>query len=253
MLRTALGRTAEALAALVANAATAGEVEDWETYQRQVEEERARVGPLAAALRGQCGNLAGAAADPDAPVRVLARHALENVAEARLRLLRRAASAVACPEGEGNMATGRRSAAYLLEDPLLAGLRQALPALTAGVDDPDVKGRRAAIDVLEAMGRQAAPAAAALLGALSDRDRFVRWAAAQALGKVRPANAEPVVAALARLLADPDSDLRLAAATALAPMGPAPGGTAGADRGSAVARAGAAPGGAARPGEHRQR
>jgi HEAT repeat protein len=216
----ALAAAAEALATLTADAAAPDEVEDWTEYQRGVEEERTGLQPLAAALRGRCGELARAAGDGDAPVRVQVRHALEGVAEARLRLLRRAASAVAPPDGEGDAASGRRSAAYLLEDPLLPGLREALPALTAGVEDADVKGRRAAIDVLEAMGRQAASAAPALVGALSDRDRFVRWAAARALGKVRPANAELAVAPLARLLADPDGDLRLAAAAALGAYGP---------------------------------
>jgi HEAT repeat protein len=216
----ALAAAAEALAALTADAATADEVEDWTEYQHGAEAERAELQPLAVALRGRCGELARAAGDADAQVRVLARHALEGVAEARLRLLRRAASAVAPPEDEGDATSGRRSAAYLLEDPLLPGLREALPALTAGVEDTDVKGRRAAIDVLEALGRQAASAAPALVGALNDRDRFVRWAAARALGKVRPANAELAVAPLARLLADPDGDLRLAAAAALGAYGP---------------------------------
>jgi HEAT repeat protein len=215
-----LGAAAEALAALAADAAAPDDVEDWTEYQRGVEKERAELQPLAAGLRGRCGELSHAAGDSDAQVRVQARHALEELAEARVRLLRRAASAVAPPEGEGDAASGRRSAAYLLEDPLLAGLREALPALIAGVGDPDVKGRRVAIDVLEAMGRQAASAAPALVGALSDRDRFVRWSAARALGKVRPANAELVIAPLARLLADPDGDLRLAAAAALSAYGP---------------------------------
>jgi HEAT repeats len=210
----------EALAMLVPDAATADEVEDWPTYQQGVEEERAALKPLAAALRGICGDLARASDDSDAQVRVMARHALENVAEARVRLLRRASSAVASPDSDGDKASGMRSAAYLLEDPLLAGLRQALPALTTGVEDSDVKGRRAAIDVLEAMGRQAASAAPALVTALSDRDRFVRWSATRALGKVRPANAEAVIVSLARLLSDPDSDLRLAAAAALSAYGP---------------------------------
>jgi HEAT repeat protein len=100
-------------------------------------------------------------------------------------------------------------------------LRQALPALAAGVqDDPDVQGRRAAIDVLEALGRQAAPAAPALLAALADRDRFVRWAAARALGKVRPTNTETVIPALTRLLKDGDLNLELAAVNALCAYGP---------------------------------
>jgi HEAT repeat protein len=215
----ALGRAAEALGLLTAEVVPAEEVEDWAAYQRDVEEERAALRPLIAVLRDQAAALARGAADADARVRIPARHALEDVATARLKLLRRASSALAAPPGEGDPAA-TATAAFLLEDPLLAGLRPALPALTAGVEDADVEARRAAIDALEAMGRHAAPAAPALVTALSDRDRFVRWSAARALGKVRPPDTTSVVPALARLLADGDCDVRLAAAAALGAYGP---------------------------------
>jgi HEAT repeat protein len=217
----ALTGAAEALAALVSDTAAADEVEDWTGYQHAIEQERTVLQPLAAALRGRCGELARAGGDGDVQVRVLARHAVESIAAARVGMLRRASSAVAAPDGVGDTASARRSAAYLLEDPLLGGLREALPALVAGIGDADVKGRRASIDALEVMGRQAVSAAPALVGALSDRDRFVRWAAARALGQVRPANAEAVVVPLARLLTDPDDDLRLAAAASLGAYGSA--------------------------------
>lgn len=217
----ALGRAAGALAALVRAPGVPDAVEDWEAYRRGVDEERAALRPLVAALREQSGALARAAGDGDARVRVVARHALEDVAEARVRLLRRASSAVAAAPGQGDRVADGPSVAFLLEDPLLEGLRQALPALAAGVEDADVEARRASIDVLEALGRHAAPAGPALVRALSDRDRFVRWAAARALGKVRPASAEAVVPHLARLLGDGDRDLRLAAAGALREYGPA--------------------------------
>jgi HEAT repeat protein len=217
----ALGCAAEALSDLVADAPAAEDIEDWQVHQHAIEAEREAVRPLGVALRDQTPALARASGDADARVRILARHALEHVAEARARLLRRASSAVAPPAGQGDAASATRSATFLLEDPLLAGLRQALPALAAGLEDADVEGRRAAIDVLEVMGRQAAPAAPALVNALSDRDRFVRWAAARALGKIRPADAEAAVAGLARLLGENDGDLRLAAAAALSAYGPA--------------------------------
>jgi HEAT repeat protein len=216
-----LGQAADVLGALADDAAAPGEVEDWPAYQRQVENERVALRPLMAALLDQSAALARSAADADVRVRVASRRALEEVAQARWRLLRRAASAVAAPEGEGDRAAGDRSAGFLLDDPLMRGLQQALPALAAGVtDDAEPAGRRAAIDVLEALGRPAAPAAPALVRALADRDRFVRWAAARALGKVRPPNAETVVPALARLLAERDLDLGLAAVSALCAYGP---------------------------------
>jgi HEAT repeat protein len=215
-----LASAAQALAHVVAEPPDSEELDDWTAYQTDVEQERETVRPLIAALKDQSQTLARAAADGDSRVRIAARHALESVAGARLRLMARASSAVAPPEGQGDAEVAARSAKFLLDDPLLAELRQALPALTAGVDDADVESRRAAIDVLEAMGRNAAPATPALVGALTDRDRFVRWSAARALGKVRPGDAEAVVAALARLLGDGDCDVRIAAAGALTAYGP---------------------------------
>jgi len=216
----ALCRCAEVLGALTAAPVAADEVEDWAEYQREVDDERAALQPLSAALRAQGAALACAAADADPRVRLATRQALENLAEARVRLLRRASSSVAAPQTGGDPEGGARSARYLLEDPLLAGLRQALPALTAGVSDADAEARLAAIDVLEALGRQAAPAAPALVVALSDHDRFVRWAAARALGKIRPPDVGTVVPALARLLGDGDRDVALSALAALAAFGP---------------------------------
>jgi HEAT repeat protein len=217
----ALAQAAEVLGALVDEPVTADSIQDWPAYQREVDAEREVLRPLTAALQAESAALARSAGDGDARVRIVARRALEEMAGARWRLVRRASSAVAGPQAEGDPAAGERSAAFLLDDPLAAGLRQALPALAAGAtDDPDVEGRRAAIDVLEALGRQAAPAAPALVAALADRDRFVRWAAARALGKVRTTNTETVVPALVRLLKDGDLDVGLAAVNALAAYGP---------------------------------
>jgi HEAT repeat protein len=61
----------------------------------------------------------------------------------------------------------------------------------------------------------------ALVEALSDRDRFVRWAAARTLGRIGPAaRPEPATLGLAKLLSDPDLDVRMAAATTLEVYGP---------------------------------
>jgi HEAT repeat protein len=217
----ALGHAAEALGALVADVADADEIEDWQAYQHEVETERSALRPLAVALRDQCGALARASGDSDVGVRILARHALEDIAAARVRWLRRASSAVEVPAGQGDPGSASRSATFLLDEPLLAGLRTALPALTKGVTDPDAAARRAAIDALEALGQQASSAAPALVGALSDPDRFVRWSAARALGKAHPTDMAAAVAALAHLLGSSDTDLRLAAASALSAFGPA--------------------------------
>ncbi len=173
------------------------------------------------ALSAQAGGLVRALGDADARVRLGARQTLENLALARVRLLRRASSAVAAPShAEVDRDAVARAARFLLDDPLLPGLRLALPALTAGVADPDLEARRAAIDALEALGRQADSAARALVAALGDQDRFVRWSAARALGKIRPAEVATVVPALARLVSDGDRDVALSALSALSAFGP---------------------------------
>jgi HEAT repeat protein len=105
-------------------------------------------------------------------------------------------------------------------DPAEATLDRTLEALVAGLSDPVPRVRLATIDVLETMGKTAAPAAPALVRALSDSNRFVRWAAARTLGRMAPADAREAVPALARLI-NPWEDLsvRLAAITTLGQYG----------------------------------
>lgn len=86
--------------------------------------------------------------------------------------------------------------------------------------DPEVRGRLAAIDALEMLGETGRQAAPALIGRLTDPDRFVRWSAARTLGRMGPVDPETAVPALARLLGDPDPDLRITAANALERYGP---------------------------------
>ncbi len=69
-------------------------------------------------------------------------------------------------------------------DSVTRGLDQTLGALAQGLRAPDVQTRRAAVDVLEILGPAAYPAVDALTGALSDPDKFVRWAAARTLGNL---------------------------------------------------------------------
>src|SRR5262249_12389221 len=107
------------------------------------------------------------------------------------------------------------------KDPLLEGYHETVIALAAAMQDTDVRARRGAIDVLESLGAAAAPAAGALVVALADPDRFVRWAAARTLGKISPVEAKSAVPGLVKLLDDPDLDLRLAAAASLDHYGPA--------------------------------
>jgi HEAT repeat protein len=187
----------------------------------RLEKERAQLLPLILALKEQAFGLIGGLSDSDPQVRLSARRALENMAIARYELARRGPSAPALPrmgEARTGEAPGAQTAA---SDPLLDALGAPMATLATGAYHPDVHVRLAVIDILESLGPAAAPAARALVRALTDPDRFVRWSAARTLGKIAPAEAESVVPALARLLGDPDLDVRLAASAALERYGPA--------------------------------
>ncbi len=106
-------------------------------------------------------------------------------------------------------------------DPLLKGLRSALPGLAAGLKDRDVRIRLASLDVLEEMGPDAAPVASAVLEATHDPNLFVRWAAARTIGKLGPVEVKRGVSELARLISDEDLDVRAIAAHGLERYGPA--------------------------------
>lgn len=215
----AVGRSATLLASLTPLSSPVEETDGWPAHQRRVDDERAALESLVVALKTQTIALARYAADVDPEIRLATRQALDETAQARLRIIRRLASALTAPENQAVAESQLRILAFLREDPLLQGLQETLPALAVGIDDPDVRVRRATLDVLEAMGHGAASAIPTLVRALSDRDRFVRWAAARALGKVRPRQPETVVPYLAALLGDADPDLRVTAAASLREYG----------------------------------
>ncbi len=215
-----VARSAALLAELVPPVTPIQDADGWPAYQRTIHEEGTAVAPLVALLKAHASWLARAAGDVDPEVRLLARKALAETAEARWRLIRRSSSVLAAPENRTVAECQEQALTFLRDDLLMQGLREAIPALTTGVDDPDVRVRRATLDVLEAMAEGAVSAVPALALALSDRDRFVRWAAARSLGKVHPPRPETVVPALAALLGDTDLDLRLTAAASLREYGP---------------------------------
>ncbi len=109
---------------------------------------------------------------------------------------------------------------------LEGNLQGTVESMTAGLSDADYKVRLAALDVLETFGDRAAPAIPALIRTLSDRNKFVRWAAARTLGRLaeraRERNeASEVVRALTRLLNDrEDISVRITVAYALELYGP---------------------------------
>ncbi|HJZ90984.1 MAG TPA: HEAT repeat domain-containing protein [Gemmataceae bacterium] len=110
-------------------------------------------------------------------------------------------------------------------EPFSGGLKEAFPALSDRVNDPDPGVRLAAVEAIETLdvGVDGGPT---LVRATSDPSVFVRWTAARALGKlsgVKPDTAapDPRVRALARLAGDRDLDVRNAALLALAKYGTA--------------------------------
>jgi len=198
----ALGRCAAALDRLLLDPPDFDQGSEGDAARRQVVAEQTELLPLAVALRDQGPALAQTLADADAETRARDRRVLALLGEAHSRWLRRAQSV------------------GLVEDPLLEGLRPAVPYLIAALADGDSQARQTTVTILETLGPAAAPAVPALLQALADPNQFVRWAAARALGKMgEPAGA--AVPALALRLGDRDLDLALAAAAALEHLGPA--------------------------------
>jgi hypothetical protein len=85
---------------------------------------------------------------------------------------------------------------------------------------PEAQDRRHAVEELRKIGPAAAEALPALIAAIGDADKEVRWAAAKPIGNIGPAAAE-AVAALAAALDDADKEVRQAAAKPIGKIGPA--------------------------------
>jgi HEAT repeat protein len=123
---------------------------------------------------------------------------------------------------------------------LLKVLEAGEAAMTAkGLTDPSARSRLNAVETLENMGLQGAPAIPALIGALSDPNPYVRWASARTLGRLAEREDEArkekkvpkelegplkrladAIPDLARLLCDPNQGVRMAVATAMRRFGP---------------------------------
>jgi HEAT repeat protein len=201
--------------------------------QEAIGDVRRDLPPLVNAVRDLTALLGQASSDPDVRVRIAARRALEAMGETR-RLLSLLPAAVTPPRpapldqapppppnnGDG-AAQPPAKAAPNPEAALAEALRSAMPALIAGLSDPDVRGRLAALDALETYGPVAAEAAPALVRTLRDPAIHVRRAAVRALGRIGPADVQETVPALGQLLAPAqDLDVRMAAAVALDRYGP---------------------------------
>src|SRR5262249_23211141 len=143
--------------------------------------------------------------DSDDAVRQAALATLEEWAHARRRLSDRAESAAKAESYDRVQQAGRRG----MSGGKSPGEGMPLEAVSGLIRDRDWKVRLAGLDILEALGPAAMPAGPAVVKALDDPNRFVRWAAARALGKIGAAEPARAVPALARLLREGDDDLRL--------------------------------------------
>jgi HEAT repeat protein len=164
--------------------------------------EQAALGPLVFMLQAHAPAVGRLLKNSDPAVGEAALRTLGETAHARRRLLDHAAATHIRP--------GQTASHGMPLDPI-ASL----------VGHPNAQVRLSALDILEALGADAAPVASAVIKALSDSNRFVRWAAARALGRMAPADSDRAVPALIDLLRDPDADLRVSATRTLAAYGPA--------------------------------
>jgi HEAT repeat protein len=143
--------------------------------------------------------------------------ALEDIATARLRQLRRSLSVPLLSKADE---VDRRKSLQAM-DPMAFFLQDNhLEAISRLLRAPAPRLRRTAVEVLELLGDAARPALPAIADALADPDRFVRWGAARAIAYIGPREAPFAVEALGRLLCDDDDNIRLQAAVTLEAMGP---------------------------------
>jgi hypothetical protein len=194
--------------ALVGEVRRPSDAEEWAFYRHDVEMEHGALGPLVYTLEAHAPALGRLLTDGSADVRKSGRRLLEEFAQVHQRLLAR---------------SGSIETKFDLSAPEKHRPGEGMPVaqLAAGVNDRDVNIRLATLDILESLGPTAVPAASAVVNALNDPNRFVRWAAARALGKIGAVEAEKAIPSLVKMLADDDVALRATAATTLAVYGPA--------------------------------
>jgi RNA polymerase sigma factor (sigma-70 family) len=180
-------------------------------YLTEVATATKEIRPLAQAVNAVVDGMAKSLDAKDHAVCLAACEALEEIANARLRLL---------PQAQAVVLYAKAPKQKTPED-LLDQVRVAVPGLIALLSHKDVRIRLAAIYALETMETEAASAAEAIAKCLDDANPFVRWGAARALGKMAPKGATAAVPALAKHLEDENNDVRVTAIAALERFGPA--------------------------------
>jgi HEAT repeat protein len=170
-------------------------------------------------LHNQVGQMMGGLQDQDPHVRLVALEALESIGELRQRLRKRVASVPLFIGAKG--AQMANSAVEALQIDVLEPVVHKLDDVARLLADPDVRIRRAAVDLLDVLEESAAPTIPALAQVLSDPYRNIRHAAVRALGHIAPDKSAAVAQRIAALVADTDRDVSLAAIATLEAIGPA--------------------------------
>ncbi len=104
-------------------------------------------------------------------------------------------------------------------DVLASPIRGTVPTLVEALRDPDIRVRRAAIDVLEGLGTLATPAAREITKQLDDSDPFVRWACLRALGSMGQDALKGAESRIRSMVNDPDQDVRKSVENCLRKLG----------------------------------
>jgi HEAT repeat protein len=203
----ALKKGATTLVDLVPDAQYVGEPDGLFPTRREAAKAWKSARPLAESLDKQVPAMARALKDDNLGTCLAAHEALEGAALAQQRFRRVVAALALLPK--------RPKGAKDDLVPSFAKLPTAVPQLADTLSHKEVRVRLASLYVLETLGPDAAPAAAALVKALDDKSPFVRWGAVRALGNMAPAAADRAVPGLVKVLADDSKDVRVTAALAL--------------------------------------
>ena len=155
-----------------------------------------KIPPLLRTLADQLPAVTSAARDKEAAVRLEVGRTLEALAFARREyldyeknLLKVGGDKLEGGKGQGRVtpgqpvaltgrAAGELATADAADQPLLNGLRKAVPTLALLTGDVNAEVRLAALSALDLLEEEAAPAVDALVKALADKNPFARWSAA---------------------------------------------------------------------------
>jgi HEAT repeat protein len=195
---------------------TDDEKKEIKAYQEKVLAEQQKLAGVFKAFQKEGARIARELHAAEPAVAAEAASALDDIASARIKLIRLVMSAPLVSKDEAmELRKGLREIdpmAFFLQD-------DHLQAISALIKAPSPRLRRLALQILEDLTVDALPALPAIAEALGDRDRFVVWSAARAIGNIGPRQAVFAVPGLARLLCFDDNNVRLAAAATLEAMG----------------------------------